>query len=419
MISIQTIRKLPNMNIKPCIKVLKRVIQNHESLSACLADGAHTPEQKAICYGVLRWYYQLEQILPQLLNTPLKAKNLPVALHLYIALYQILYGDMPDYAVVKETVNAIKQSKFKWATALTNKTLRQFIERREQIMQTVMQNPVSAYAHPSWMIERIKDSDVLMANNIQAPMTLRVNRQKITRNDYLNLLSQNNIEAFILESSNIAIQLNEPYSVDKLPGFFEGLCSVQDESGQLVAENLDLQPGQRVLDACSAPGSKTCHMLEAEPNLESITAIDVSNIRLNQLRDNIKRLQLDPDKFDLHATDACSLDLWWDKKPFDRILIDAPCSGSGVIRRHPDIKLLRRESDIVQLQQQQLKLIQTLAPLLAPRGKLIYSTCSIFDDENKYVIEKSGLIITESQQLYPKPQSHDGFFIAVLQQESY
>ncbi len=404
------------MNIKPCIKTLKRVIKNHESLSACFDDSKLTSEQKAICYGVLRWYYQLELILPELLNEPLKAKNLPVAIHLYIALFQMLYGDMPDYAVVKETVAAIKQSKFKWAAALVNKVLRQFISRREQIMQTVMQDPVGANAHPMWMIQRIADADVLHANNIQAPMTLRINRQKTSRDDYLNLLTQNHIKAKKLNSSDMAIQLSQPCNVENLPGFFEGLCSVQDESGQLIVAKLDLQPGQRILDACSAPGSKTCHMLEAEPNLECITAIDISNSRLNRLRDNIKRLQLNLDKFNLRAADACNLDLWWDKKPFDCILIDAPCSGSGVIRRHPDIKLLRRESDIGQLQQQQLKLINTLAPLLAPKGKLIYSTCSIFDTENKAVIEQSGLTILESKQFYPKSHSHDGFFISILQQ---
>jgi 16S rRNA (cytosine967-C5)-methyltransferase len=405
------------MKLAPCIKVLKRVLKQHQSLTECFALVELTPEQKAICYGVIRWYFQLEFILNSLLNKPLKDKNFNVALHIYVGLFQLLYGDMPEYAAVKEVVNNIKNSKFRWAVGLTNKTLRTFIDNKESILKSVAANNVAQYAHPEWMVNALSPQ-VLQANNQQAPMTLRVNLNKIPRSLYLKMLAEHGISAKALGSSNTAIQLKAPVSVTQLPKFDEGVCSVQDETGQLIPEKLGLKPGMRVLDACCAPGSKTCHILETEPELEQLVAIDIDEQRLKKVAENIDRLQLNKPNISLIAADALDVDEWWDNKPFDCILLDVPCSASGVIRRHPDIKVLRRETDITDLQQRQNTLLQKLFPLLKPDGKLIYSTCSVFDAENTAVIENfcknQDFEVIDSQQLYPKPNAHDGFYIAVI-----
>ncbi|PHQ80057.1 MAG: hypothetical protein COB66_05590 [Coxiella sp. (in: Bacteria)] len=406
------------MQIKPIITVLNQVIKHHVSLTACFNEAQLSPEQKAVCYGVIRWHVQLELIAGELLHKPLKAKNQPVLYYIVLGLFQILYGDTPNHAAVKEIVDAVKKSKFRWAEGLVNKLLRRFIDEQDAILKNVFQTDVGHYAHPQWMVERTNNAAVLDANNQPAPMTLRVNLQKTTRADYVTQLENDAITATVLDSSVTALQLDNPVPVDALPGFHQGLCSVQDEAGQLIVAALDLKPGQRVLDACCAPGSKTGHILEAEPALEKLVALDKDSKRLRMVSDNISRLDLYNDNIELITADAAHVDFWWDKKQFDRILIDAPCSATGVIRRHPDIKLLRRESDIEALQQQQLALLNALWPLLKEGGKLIYSTCSVFEDENRGCVEKfcssTNATLLNDQQLYPTLNGHDGFYIAIL-----
>lgn len=405
------------MKLTSCITVLKRVFKQHHSLTDCFYGEPLSPEQKAVCYGVIRWQLQLDALLQTLLLEPLKEKNLPVKLYLYIGLFQIFHSNMPEYAVVKEVVNNIKQSKFRWAAGLSNKILRKAIDEKNTLLAKINRDTVARYAHPAWMIEKL-DPSTLAANNQQAPMTLRVNLQQVPRSLYLKKLLDAGIDATALNSSKTAIQLKEAVNVQKLPGFDVGLCSVQDEAGQLIAEKLALKPNLRVLDACCAPGSKTCHILETEPKLAQLTALDIDAKRLKKVNDNLNRLKLNTDNIKLIAADATDIDSWWDGEPFDRILIDAPCSASGVIRRHPDIKHLRRESDITDLQQRQLHMLTVLSKLLAKNGILIYSTCSIFKEENGDVIqkfiEKSSFKLENELQLLPQENGHDGFYIATM-----
>lgn len=407
------------MKLQPIIKTLQRVIQQNHSLNDSFYDIPLDAEQKAVCYGVIRWYLQLEAYAEELLHEPLKGKNFPVLLHIYIGIFQIRYGHKPDFAAVKEIVGSIKESKFRWAAALVNKVLRRFIEEQPQISAKLEKSMVAHYAHPWWMIKKLdKDTKLLEANNAQAPMTLRVNQQQITRHDYLKQLEQAGFEGIELTSSPTAIQLKQPAAVDKLPGFNKGLCSVQDEAGQRLIDFLELKPGLRILDACCAPGSKTCHILEAQPDIGALTAIDVDPKRLKKVAENLQRLQLNQQVTQLLAADANDIDSWWDKQPFDRILVDAPCSASGVIRRHPDIKLLRRETDIAELAQRQLALLTTLSELISDDGILIYSTCSVFTDENQAVIEQfceqQPFKLVKDLQLYPTIDGHDGFYMAQL-----
>ncbi len=406
--------------MKECIHILERVLKKGESLSPLLHNNLLSSEDKALCFGVIRWYHQLDEISKILLNTPLKSKDFQVQLYLLLGLFQLLHMNMPDYAVVSEIVSAVKKTKYPWASGLLNKVLRRFIQERESIMSVVHEKEVGLYAHPPWMIRKLdKNRKILEINNTKAPLTLRVNLQKTRRDDYLKLLSQQHIDACILPSSDTALQLKTPLPIDKIPGFNEGLCSVQDEAGQLVATWLDLKPDLLVLDACSAPGGKTCHLLETEPHLKKITALDIDALRLQRVTQNLRRLRLDPSKIHLITADASHPDTWWDGQLFDRILIDAPCSGSGVIRRHPDIKLLRRETDLMQFQTQQLNLLNALIPLLKKDGLLIYSTCSIFPEENTQVIEKfiqehPQVTLTKSLLLFPQENGHDGFFISAM-----
>ena len=259
-------------------------------------------------------------------------------------------------------------------------------------------------------------------------MTLRVNALRFKRDEYLNLLSEAGIEAHATRFAPSGIQLQRPVPVDRLPWFEDGAVSVQDEAAQLCTTLMDLQPGQRVLDACAAPGGKSCAILEACGELDEVVAIDESAERLPRVQENLDRL-------DLHATltqaDAADIDSWWDGTPFDRILLDVPCSATGVIRRHPDIKLLRRESDIVPLASIQLGLLEAMWSILKPGGRLVYATCSVFPQENHRIIQRFlkqqnqatlktidadwGRDMNTGRQLFPDPDSHDGFFYAVLE----
>lgn len=404
---------------------MKKLIQN---LSATLIYGASLktdslmPEERAIAYGVCRWYVQLEQEIRALLHKPLKPKDQIILTYLYIGAFQLHHSSTPNYAVINTLIEQIKKTPRRWASGLINKLLRTIAKRIDippQYTSLSLQT-----SHPQWMVDQfINDygvkiaTDILHANNQLAPMTLRINQQKTTRGDYLKQLSQHGIDAAAC-STPTAIQLRQPTVVDRLPHFFEGLCSIQDESGQRIIEHLDIKKNMHVLDACSAPGSKAGHLLEAEPTT-TLTACDIDAERLERVQDNLNRLQLDQSPVTLKAIDVLNTDAWWDGVGFDRILIDAPCSGSGVIRRHPDIKLCRREADIITLSQQQFSLIDTLWPCLKPGGKLIYSTCSVFKTENEKVIEhfseshKTSVVLFQQQWL-PEVGGGDGFFITVL-----
>ena len=387
---------------------------------------------QALCYGTVRQYYRLEFILNQLVNKPIKAKDVQIKVLALLGLYQLRYMRVKDHAAVSETVAVMHKKQ--WAKALLNAVLRRYL--REQDELEALADKHVAYAHPDWMIKAIKAEwgseakQIFFANNQSPPMSLRVNARFCQRDTYLAILAEQDIEASALEYSAQGIILAEPVAVDKLPKFADGWVSVQDEAAQLAAQLLDAQAGDRVLDVCAAPGGKTTHILELQSELKTMLAIDIDAQRLTRIQENLTRLHLHAE---LIAADATQPESWWDGVLFERILLDAPCSALGVVRRHPDIKLLRRAEDIAQLQALQQEILQAIWNLLAPGGVLLYATCSVLQQENECQIERflqqhddAQEILIEAdwgikrpfgRQILTGSQSMDGFYYARLQKK--
>jgi len=374
-------------------RVLSRVLQDGQSLTAALDNAFPSIESskdrafiQALCYGVCRQYHRLDFILSQLLDKPLKDTDVK-ALAL-VGLYQLKFMRVKPHAAVSETVLAARKKP--WAKSLINAVLRTYLREQEGLEHKADKCQVAALSHPDWLIKQIEQDwpeqalNIFLENNQQPPMVLRVNLAKTSREDYLQLLVGQDIAAEAVSFCLSAIRLDKPVPVDMLPGFSDGLVSVQDTAAQLAAGLLDVRPGHRVLDVCAAPGGKTAHILESQPQLKELVAVDIDESRMQRVNENLQRL-------DLHATlvvgDAANPASWWDGKPFDRILLDAPCSALGVIRRHPDIKLLRRAEDIGQLQALQKNILQAVWPLLAPGGLMLYATCSILKQENEQQVQ--------------------------------
>ncbi len=359
-----------------------------DALAARSADlsGPDLSLLKALAYGVVREHRLLDTLAGSLLQKPLREEPAVQAL-LACGLYQLRAMRVPEHAAVGETVAAAQDLDKPWAKGLVNAVLRRYQRERAAIDGKL---PVTAgirQSYPDWLVAALKADwpdgwrTVLAGGNEPGPLTLRANRRLGTRDDYLRELAAAGIEAAAVAETPDALRLASALPVDEIPGFAAGRVSVQDASAQLAAELLDAQPGQRVLDACAAPGGKTAHLLERVPDLE-LLAVDSDATRLERVRANLERLQL---KAQLLAADAAKPTLWWDGKPYDRILLDAPCSGTGVIRRHPDIKWLRRDSDLPRMAELQLRLLRALWPLLAPGGALVYATCSILKAEGEEV----------------------------------
>lgn len=400
-------------------RVIAEVIQKKHSLNGVLTTAlASLPDNERslcqqLCYGVIRWQPQLEAISQSLLTKSLRAKDADVAALLLCGLYQLRNMRVPSHAAISETVNACKTLGKPWATGLLNASLRNYQRQHDEIELEILQQEPAQYAHPDWLIQRFKQDwpeqwqAILEANNQQPPMMLRANKQHGTRDAYLDKLSQINIDACAIESCPEGILLTTACDVFQLPGFAEGYASVQDGAAQLVAYLLDLKPNLRILDACAAPGGKTCHILEQFPE-NHMVALDIDPRRLQQIKQNTDRLNLSAE---LIAADAADLESWWDGQQFDRILIDAPCSGTGVIRRHPDIKVLRRPDDIATLAEQQQRLLNRLWPLLKPNGILIYTTCSALKQENEQQIARFLQEHPEAQEqtLLPPPATRRSF----------
>lgn len=420
------------------MRILQGVIYQGQSLDKALHD-VELPAQnasyiRALCFGVIRYYYRLITLAQLLLTKPLKEKDRDIYLLLLGGIYELLYMHTPPHAVISETVNTIRASGKVWATGLVNAILRNLQRKQDALLQQLESEPSSYYAHPEWLIKALKKAwpahwqAILEANNQQPPMSLRVNQQKLSREQYSTQLQAVDIHAHAIPYTNNGLTLNQPVMVDQLPGFTAGEVSVQDGAAQFAADLLELAPNQRVLDACAAPGGKTGHILEIAPDLQEVVALDIDANRLARITENLSRLQL-------HATlkvaDASNPAQWWNGQPFDRILLDAPCSGTGVIRRHPDIKLLRRPTDIEALAAQQLNLLTQLWPLLTPGGILVYCTCSIIPQENLQLIEQFlanqadaqekridsawGVPLTYGRQILPSTNGMDGFYYARLQ----
>jgi 16S rRNA (cytosine967-C5)-methyltransferase len=368
-------------------------LQDGQSLTAALDNALQTVESskdrafiQALCYGVCRQFHRLDFILSQLLDKQLK--DMEVKALALAGLYQLKFMRVKPHAAVSETVLAARKKP--WAKPLINAVLRTYLREQESLEEKADKEQTAAVSHPDWLIRQIEQDwpqqaqKILLENNQQPPMALRVNLARISRDQYLQQLSAQGIVAAAVSFCPSAIIPDKPVPVDLLPGFAEGLVSVQDTAAQLAAELLDVQVGHRVLDVCAAPGGKTAHILENQPQLKELVAVDIDKSRMQRVSENCQRLNL---QARLVVGDAANPSGWWDGKPFDRILLDAPCSASGVIRRHPDIKLLRRAEDIQQLQALQKTILQAIWPLLAPGGLLLYATCSILKQENEQQVQ--------------------------------
>ncbi len=416
------------------------VVEKGESLTALLVHGLGViddPRQRALAqelsFGTLRWYFRLKAVATQLLGKPLKKKDRDVEALILVGLYQLLILDTPAHAAVSETVQAVRSMGKAWAAGLVNAVLRNAVRGSTDLLAKADGQAAGRWAHPDWWVRRLQQDwpddwqAILEAGNQRPPMILRVNRLQGDREDYLRRLEAAGIGAHEMSLAAHAVRLNNPVPVDALPGFRDGAVSVQDAAAQLSAELLDLKPGQRVLDACAAPGGKTGHILEAGAQADRLVAIDSNASRMQKVTDNLQRLKLNAR---LVVADAANAENWWDGHLFDRILLDAPCSASGVVRRHPDIKLLRKENDIDALAEEQLRLLNALWPLLASGGILLYVTCSVFRQENSDSVR---LFLRDNpdaseqmqdvgwghpqavgRQLLPGEQGTDGFYYARL-----
>ncbi len=378
-----------------------------------------------LSYGVLRFYGQLDALLGLLLKKSLRDRRLYNLL--LVSLYQLQYSKASSYAVVDHAVStAATLGNGKEMQGLVNAVLRNYIRRREILLEKVAESDVGRYAHPQWWIDKLRIQfpqnfqHVLEADNKRPPMTLRVNQRKISVAAYQKLLDERGMSAQLLWHG--ALQLKQPVVVEKLPGFAEGFVSIQDAGAQLAAPFLDVQDGMRVLDACAAPGGKSTHLLELAKI--ALTVLDNDAVRLARVEQNLERLEFMADC--LVCGDAAHPDQWWNGVPFDRILADVPCSASGVVCRHPDIKWLRRESDLLQFTASQQEILNALWQILVRGGKLLYVTCSVFIEENRLQIEQfmrqhpdarllplSGEAMIDGQ-LLPDIR-HDGFFYSLLQ----
>jgi 16S rRNA (cytosine967-C5)-methyltransferase len=361
---------------------LTEVLEQQQSTDADPRDRRLVRE---LSFGVLRWYPRLEFLLDGLLRRPLKPRDSDVRLMMLVGIYQLLYTRVPAHAAIDSTVSATRLLGKQWATGLVNGVLRNCQRRSNQLSARADAVPSARYAYPLWLMQRIQEAwpddwrRLLEAGNERAPMSLRVNAKKASRDRYRDLLRNVGIESRPSPHAAQALILDRPVDVTRLPGFSEGQVSVQDVGAQLAAGLLQVKPGHRVLDACAAPGGKACHIGELAPGGVEVTAVDVSEPRLGRLRDNVARLGL---SVRVHAGDALRPHGDWARQTYDRILLDAPCSATGVIRRHPDIKLLRRDADIGRLVEIQASMLEKMWSLLAPGGMLLFATCSLLPDEN-------------------------------------
>lgn len=390
---------------------------------------------RQLCYGGLRRAPRLLALLDELLDKPLRTRDLDLKGLLLCGLYQLEDLRTPDHAAVSASVNATAGLGKSWARGLVNAVLRRYLRERESLYARL--DAAAAACHPAWLYRELmrqwpgRRAQIVAANNEQPPMTLRVNARRSSREAYLGRLSAAGIAARPGTLSPQAIYLEQPLDVAELPGFADGDASVQDEAAQLAALLLAPAPGDRILDACAAPGGKTCHILELQPKLAALVAMDADGGRLHRVTDNLARLNLSASVI---TGDARTPPAELGKGEFNRILVDAPCSASGVIRRNPDIKLLRRAEDIDGFARQQLTILAGVWPLLQAGGRLLYATCSLLEEENGCVLQRFlaltpgarvvpidaswGEATGGGRQLLPDREGPDGLFYALLQKRS-
>lgn len=420
-------------------RALASVLNGKASLNGALPQQLDRVEARDrgltqdLAFGTARWEPRLALLAEQLLQKPFKAADADVYALLLIGLYQLFYTRIPAHAAIAETVGCADALKKPWAKGLLNAVLRRAQREGESLLVSLERDPVVRTAHPRWLQKALKAAwpnrweALCAANNEHPPMTLRVNQRHHTRDAYLALLTEAGVAATACTFSPNGITLANATDVTGLPGFAQGWVSVQDEAAQLAAGLLELKPGQRVLDACCAPGGKTCHLLEHTPGLGYVLGIDLEAKRLGRVEENLARLGLSAE---LRAADGRDTGAWWDGTPFQRILLDAPCSATGVIRRHPDIKLTRQADDIPALAALQGELLDAMWRALEVGGILLYATCSVMPMENSDNIGAflartpgareldlpldAGERQPHGRQLFPQNGGHDGFYYAKL-----
>lgn len=439
------------------IKVLHEDQSLNQGLSLIKKEYPNLSPQDAafiqtLCYGVLREFPKFQFIAKKLLQKPFKLKDEDLLYLIYLGLYQLIDLKTPEHAAIHETVEAVKNLKKNWATGLINAVLRNFLRGKDSLLKEFNQDVLAKSLHPAWLLKALQKSwpnqvnDIIDANNQHPPLSLRVNLKQISREKFLLLLQENQIPenqipALPIPETTTGVILETPQPITLIPGFEEGFFSVQDGASQLIIPLLNLSPNLRVLDACAAPGGKSAALLEQSFPIDLIS-LDKSESGIEKVKDNFKRLKLSGN-IKVNVGDATKPETWWDKQLFDRILLDAPCSATGIIRRHPDIKFRRQPNDIAKFAAQQLELLTALWPLLKKEGILVYSTCSILPEENEQVIQAFVTFVNRNNsnngnmrndaikilrpsipiglpqplghQLLPGQNNMDGFYYAVLQ----
>jgi 16S rRNA (cytosine967-C5)-methyltransferase len=395
------------------------------------------PEQapliQEMVYGALRFAPTLQMLSTQLLKRPLRERDADVAALLWLGLYQLLHMRVQEYAAVSCTVEAATRLDKVWAKELINACLRRFLREKAALLSEIATDEAARYNHPLWLLEALRQAwpahwlAIVEANNERPPLSVRVNLLQGTREEYLQRLQAAGLDATPIPHSDSGVVLREPVPISVLPGFAEGAVSVQDGAAQLAPSLLDMEPDQNVLDACAAPGGKLCHLLERLPERTRVIALDKEPARLPLIEQNLRRLGLTAE---VVLGDASDPDGWWDGRSFDRILLDVPCSATGVIRRHPDIKLHRTATELGKLQHQQAAILQGLWPLLRSGGKLLYMTCSVLPGENEQQLQDFlgthadanvvplslpfALARHPGLQILPGGQDMDGFYYGCL-----
>ena len=420
-------------------RALEQVIKNKRSLRDVLPDILQQAQDKQsgliheLTAGTLRWWWQLSAIIAQLLQKPLKGKDFDIEALIALGVYQIEFTRVPAHAAVSETVNAAALMGKPWAKKLVNAVLRNFLRNTQKFNDAANKDETFIYSHPKWMITQIKKDwplhwqTILEANNQLAPLTLRVNQQTTSTDDAIEALASIEVSAVKTLSSPVGLNISTDKKIWQTHLWDQALFSVQDESAQLVAQVTQLKPKMKVLDACAAPGGKTAHLLETQPDID-LTALDIQTLRVQQLKQNLERLNLD---CTVKTADARDLNSWWQGAEYDLIIIDAPCSGSGVIRRHPDIKHLRQPQDITENMETQRQLLAKLWSVLKVGGNMLYCTCSIFRQENDLqaawllennpdaklipLPERYGLEVNIGRQRLPGVDDSDGFYYAYFE----
>lgn len=415
-----------------CAQVIFNVLEGGQSLNTALtaehdkiADKDRSLVQE-ICFGVMRVLPELNFYIHHLMAKVMTGKNRVLHYLLLVGIYQILYTRIPEHAAVGETVSAVNVLKKSSLKGLINGVLREFLRQQASLQQAFSQSSkeqTSRTLHPSWLVNRLKQAypdkwqAIIAANNQKPPMWLRVNQNHYCVTDYQQQLADVKIESQVYPSMPSALQVITPVNVNKLPYFEDGAVTVQDLSAQYAAYLLAPQNGEQILDMCAAPGGKTTHILEIAPQAQ-VLAVDVDANRAKRIEQNLTRLK---QHAEVKVGDGLTPEKWCKGRIFDRILLDAPCSATGVIRRHPDIKWLRRDADIAQLVELQYAILTQIWPYLKIGGTLVYATCSILPDENSAQITRflneyrDAQLQGEIKQLLPSEHGGDGFFYAVLQ----